>query len=320
MFEALRRISTEVPRKMYLSHIQLIIFGEEFAKEGIGKSLDFISRDHEFRTDFYMLVSKKGKAEDVLNVLTPTEATPSVSLYSSIEIAEKIWAPTKGIPLDELLRGIISEGKNPVLTGVEVNGDEKKGSKVSSLQQIKPAAVTKITGYAAFKEDKLAGWLNETESKGYNYITGNVKNTVGPIPCEDGGLVALEVNKALTDIKASVKNGNPTITIETKIDANIGEVQCKIDLSKVESIQKIEANAESQVEMIMETSVKNAKEVLKSDIFGFGDAFHRQQPDVWKKLKGNWDETFQELDVSYNIKYEIKRLGTISNPIKKGNK
>ncbi|MEH7012456.1 Ger(x)C family spore germination protein [Neobacillus niacini] len=315
LYEVMRRISTEVPRKMYLSHIQLIIFGEELAKEGIGKSLDFISRNHEFRTDFFILVSKGGKAEDILNVLTPTESSPSVSLYSSIEVAEKIWAPTKGVPLDELLRGIISEAKSPVLTGVKVIGDKEKGSEVLGLEQIKPAAVTKITGYAAFKKDKLIGWLNENESKGYNYIIDNVDTTVGVIPCQEDGVIALDVSKYKSEINASMKNGKPLITIDTNIEADIGEVRCNFDLLKEESIRKIEKDAEQQVASLMEVSVKKAKEELKSDIFGFGEAIHRQQPDTWKKIKNNWNETFQEVEVTYNIQYKIRRLGTITNPI-----
>jgi spore germination protein KC len=318
LYEVMRRISTEVPRKMYLSHIQLVIFGEDFAKEGIGKALDFLSRNHEFRTDFFMLVSKNGTAEEVLNVLTPTEASPSVSLYSSINVAEKIWAPTRGVHLDELISTLLSEGKNPVLTGVIISGNEEKGDEVSSLEQIKPAAITKIIGYAGFKKDKLMGWLDEKESKGYNYIIDNITSTVGPIPCENNdGNIAIEVNKSKSDIKASIKGGKPSITIELNVEANLGEIQCDMDLTKTETIKKMEDGAEKQVQSIMEKSISKAKKDLKSDIFGFGEVIHRQHPKAWKKLKNHWDETFQELEVNYKINYQIRRLGTISDSFQK---
>jgi spore germination protein KC len=317
IYEVMRRFSTEVPRKMYLSHIQLVIFGEELAKEGIGKTLDFISRNHEFRTDFFILVSKNSKAEDILNVLTPTESSPSVSLYSSINVSEKVWAPTKGVHLDELLNTLISEGKEPILTGVKVGGDKDKGDEVSSLEQIKPAAITKITGYAAFKKDKLVGWLSENESKGYNYIINNITSTVGSIPCEGGGIIALEVKKSKTDLKANVKNGKPSITIKTDIEADLGEIQCDMDLTKTEIIKKVEKDAGYQVEGLMEEVITKAKEEFKSDIFGFGETIHRQHPKAWKKLKGNWDETFQDLEISSDINYKIRRIGTISDSFQK---
>jgi spore germination protein KC len=317
IYEVMRRFSTKVPRKMYLAHIQLVIFGEELAKEGIGKTLDFISRNHEFRTDFFILVSKNGKAEDVLNVLTPTEASPSVSLYSSINVSEKIWAPTKGVHLDELLNTLVSEGKHPVLTGVEVRGDKERGDTVSSLEQIKPAAVTKITGFAAFRNDKLVGWLTENESKGYNYIINNIKSTVGSIPCEDSGIIALDVKKIKTDLKTNVKSGKPSITIKTNIEADLGEIQCDMDLSKTSVIKQIEEDAAKQVQSLMEHSITKAKEEFKSDIFGFGETIHRQHPKAWKKLKGNWDETFQDLEISFDMNYDIRRIGTISNSFQK---
>jgi spore germination protein KC len=317
IYEVMRRFSTKVPRKMYLAHIQLVIFGEELAKEGIGKTLDFISRNHEFRTDFFILVSKDSSAEDVLNVLTPTEASPSVSLYSAINVSEKIWAPTKGVHLDELLNTLVSEGKHPVLTGVMVNGDKDKGDEVSSLEQIKPAAITKITGFAAFNKDKLVGWLTEKESKGYNYIISNITSTVGSFPCEEDGIIAVDVKQAKTDLQSNIKDGKPSITIKTNIEADLGEIQCDMDLSKTSVIKQIEEDAAKQVQSLMEHSITKAKEEFKSDIFGFGETIHRQHPKAWKKLKGNWDETFQDLEISFDMHYEIRRIGTISNSFQK---
>jgi spore germination protein KC len=312
IYEVMRRFSTEVPRKMYLAHIQLVIFGEELAKEGIGKTLDYISRNHEFRTDFFILVSKGSSAEDVLNVLTPTEASPSVSLYSAINVSEKIWAPTKGVHLDELLNTLILDGKQPVLTGVKVSGDKDKADEVTSLEQIKPAAITKITGFAAFNKDKLVGWLTEKESKGYNYIISNISSTVGSFPCEDG-VIAVEVKKAKTDLQSKIKNGKPSVTIKTDIEADLGEIQCDMDLTKTAVIKQIEEGASKQVQTLMEHSITKAKEEFKSDIFGFGEVIHRQHPKAWKKMKGNWSETFQNLEISFDINYDIRRIGTISD-------
>ena len=45
-----------------------------------------------------------------------------------------------------------------------------------------------------------------------------------------------------------------------------------------------------------------------SDIFGFGESIYRTDLALWKKLKGNWDETFQTLDVE--IEPEVHILDT----------
>lgn len=83
VFEALRKLTQQVPRKIYLSHIRLIVIGEDVAKEGIYNVLDFLSRDHEMQTNFYIIVSKESKAKDILNVLTSIEKIPANKLYDS---------------------------------------------------------------------------------------------------------------------------------------------------------------------------------------------------------------------------------------------
>lgn len=51
--EALRRMEVQVPRKLYFAHLRMIVLGEELAKSGISKPLDFISRNPQMRTDFF---------------------------------------------------------------------------------------------------------------------------------------------------------------------------------------------------------------------------------------------------------------------------
>lgn len=97
---------------------------------------------------------------------------------------------------------------------------------------------------AAFRGDKLIGWLNEADSKAYNYIAGNVKSTAGSLPCKGGGRMTMEVMNADSKIKASLKNGKPEITVLIQLENDIGEVQCNIDLTKMETIEQVEKDAE----------------------------------------------------------------------------
>ena len=46
-----------------MSHLRIVVFGEELAREGIAKAIDFLLRDHEIRADFYMLVAREERAQ-----------------------------------------------------------------------------------------------------------------------------------------------------------------------------------------------------------------------------------------------------------------
>lgn len=122
VYEALRKITTVSPRKIYISHLRILVLGEDLAKEGINDVLDFMSRDTDTRNDYFIVVAKDAKAEDALKILTSLEKIPAVRLFSSLESSEKNWAPTSTVTLGTLITELVSKGKNPVLTGVVIEG------------------------------------------------------------------------------------------------------------------------------------------------------------------------------------------------------
>ncbi|MDK2918909.1 MAG: spore germination protein [Candidatus Petromonas sp.] len=317
VFEALRKLTKESPRKIYMSHMRTIVFGEDLAKEGIAKTLDFISRDHEFRTDFYILVARGVKATEVLNILTPLEKIPANKIYYSLRMSEKAWAATHAVQLDELISKLVSKGDNPVLTGILIKGDPEKGKKLSNVEQVKPSTLLEIDSLAAFKKDKLVGWLDMVESIGFNHITGNVKSTLVAIPCPNGGKLAAELIRTKPNVKGRVEDGKPKINIDHFVEANIAETECAVDLSKTENIYKIEKTLANEIKSKMEKAVKRAQKDFKSDIFGFGEAIHRTDPKAWKELKEDWNKKFENLEVNIKVTVKIRRLGTIFNSLQK---
>ncbi|MGO4184602.1 Ger(x)C family spore germination protein [Paenibacillus sp. MCAF9] len=313
IFEAIRKMTTVSPRKIYPSHLRIVVLGESLAKEGIGQALDLLSRDEEIRTDFFIVVSKHTTAENTLKVLTKLETIPAVSLFSTLQTSEKQWAPTTTVTLDQLITTLVSEGRDPVLTGLVVLGDEQIGQEKRNMEKVLTPTTLQYSGLAVFKKDKLIGWLNETESKAYNYISDEIKSTVGFVTCPQGGKITFEVIRSKTKVKGSVKDGQPQIDIEVRLEINIGEVQCSIDLLETKNIAEVEMLANSKVEGFINAAVKKVQKKYKVDIFGFGDVIHRSNPKEWRKLKKNWDHTFETMPVNVKVNHKIRHLGTVSN-------
>jgi spore germination protein KC len=296
------------------------VISEELAEKGLGETLDFLSRDHEVRTDFYVVIAKDTRAENVLKVMTGLEDIPANKLFTSLETSEKAWAPSMAVTLDELVSDIVAEGKQPQLTGLQIIGDEHIGEKPENVQKIDPSTKLKYSGMGVFKNDKLIGWLNESDSKTINYVLGNVKSTIGEIPCPDGkGKVAVEVIRTKADLETKVEKGSPKGMVTIKMEANVGEVQCKkLDLGKTKTIDDLEKKSEIRLKEIIESSITTAQEEYKVDIFGFGEALHRSDPDYWKTVKKEWDEQFAEMAIEVKTEVKILRVGTIGNsPLEK---
>lgn len=312
-FEARRKMTTMSPRKIYSAHIRMVVIGEELARDGIKNFLDFLSRDHEHRADFFIVVAKGTSAENVLKILTPLEKIPANELFDSLKTSERAWAPTSGVTLHDLLSDLVSKGKHPVLTGLKVKGSQEIGESKENIEVMDTPTQLQYTGLGVFKKDKLVGWLNETESKGYNYIMDNVKSTVGHIRCPKGGKAVLEVIRSKADMKGKVKNGKPEADVEIRLEANVGEVECKgLDLTKTDTIYEMEARSAEKIKEFAEKTIKKAQKKYKADIFGFGEAIRRANPKFWKQIEKNWDQEFSDLPVNVKVDFKIRRTGTVS--------
>ncbi|WP_372632176.1 Ger(x)C family spore germination protein [Cohnella sp.] len=312
LFEALRKMTTMSPRKIYSSHVRMVVIGEELARDGIERFLDFLTRDHELRADYFFVVAKGTTAENVLKTFTSLDKIPANELFDSLKTSEKAWAPTSSVTLHDLISDLVSKGKHPVLTGLKVKGSQKTGESKENVERIDTPTRLQYSGLGVFKKDKLIGWLNEEESKGYNYVMGNVRSTVGDVRCPQGGKVVMEIIRSKVDRKGKVTNGKPEVDVDIRLEANVGEVECRnLDLTQTSTINELEEKSEQIIKEFIEKTIKKAQKKYKADIFGFGEAIRRADPHFWRTVEKTWDQEFVELPVNIKIDHKIRRTGTV---------
>lgn len=311
IFESMRELTKTTPRKIYSSHIRIVVIGEKLAREGIAPVLDILSRDHELRTDFYFIIAKGTKAEDILKVLTPLEKIPSNKLYSSLNSAQNSWGVTSKIDLHELIFDLVSKGKDPALAAIKISGDPNIGESQKNLDSVHPPVTQEYDGMAVFHEDRLVGWLNPFESKGYNFIRGQIKSTIVTVGCPSGGKISIELLRENTKVKARVNDGKLNMEVKIQAEGNIGEVACgSEDIGNPETIKRLELAANKEIERMATASMTKAKQ-LKSDIFGFGNAVHRSHRHLWYPLEKEWDEYFVHLPVNIEAELSIRQTGSV---------
>jgi spore germination protein KC len=172
----------------------------------------------------------------------------------------------------------------------------------------------KFSEVGVFRGDKLVGWLNENEAKGYNYIIGDDKSTSGHSFDEGGSEITSEVIKATSRIKATVADNQPRIDVTVKISYVIDQVKGDLDVSKIENLEKINQIHERKLADTCNKSVKKAQE-LKADIFGFGERLHAKDPAYWKTVKDNWNEVFATVPVYITVKAELVSIGDLTKTL-----
>ncbi|WNS43509.1 Ger(x)C family spore germination protein [Paenibacillus sp. MMS20-IR301] len=316
--DALQRMLSMTPRMLYLAHIRVIVFGEELARSGVSDALDFLSRDNQTRTDFYLLVAKNSTASKILEIVTPFEHIPANSLYSSILVSHKKWAATGKVTLQQFITELERGGSNPIMSGVQLRGNLQNGESPKNVQNISPQTLIQHAGIAVFKKDKLVGWLGEPLSKSVNYALNEVDTTVGNVPSPEGGTAGFIVTQADTrlDIKIN-EEGKPEFIVKLNIEADLTTVEGPLDLNNPANLKIIEDNLQNRFNIKMSSDIREIQEKYNSDIFGFGEALHRKYPRLWKDYREHWEDTFKTVKVDVHSKVAIRRIGSIIQPLKK---
>ncbi|MBK1810347.1 Ger(x)C family spore germination protein [Clostridium sp. YIM B02505] len=315
--EAVRRLSLEIPRNIFLGHLRLLVFGEDLAREGIGKTLDYLLRNTEIRSDFYLTVVKGEKATEALNILTPLERIPANKIFFSLEVSEKIWAATASVKLFQFIETLQKEGAEPILTSIFVHGNSDVGMNIENIENVDVPSNIQIGPIAAFKGDKLIGWLNDPQSTLINILIGDSKGFLIMVPWEDPNeFVNLSTEKLSRKVIVEEVMGKPKIKVDIKIKASITEAMGIIPVDKPATVTQIEKKTEEYLKLRFSKSTTEIQTQFQTDIFGFGEIIKNERLDLWKSISKDWNKVFPTLPVEYNVKVEVTGTGTTTKSLK----
>ncbi|EON73754.1 Ger(x)C family spore germination protein [Lysinibacillus sphaericus] len=313
VFEAIRKILTLSPRKLYFAHLQMVVIGEELAQSGISDIIDFLARDQEIRNDFTFIVTQEATAKDVLNVLTPIEKIPASRMLNSLRISQDAWGSTLAVDIEALLTKFSGKDQYTVLSAIEVQGDPKLGIDQTNVERIETPVKLKFTGLAIFKQDKLLGYLTEYESKSFNYLNDKIKSTIEIISCPSDGQLTTEITQSKTTVKGHIEDGKPKIKVHIDVVQNVAEVKCDIDLTEIDTIDFINKKTEESIENDLHHVLNTLQKKYQADVLDFGEAIHRADAKRWDNIKNDWQTIYPDLEVDVKVNVNTQGLGTMQN-------
>jgi spore germination protein KC len=177
-----------------------------------------------------------------------------------------------------------------------------------------------ITGAAVLKEDKLLGYLSDSEAKSLIWLKNELKGGLFVVSNigEKHTNVALEITKSKTKIKPEVIDGKLSIKIDIVVDANIGEITGSDDFISEKGRIILKKAAEKQIKGSLNNLIEKAQKEYKIDFLGFGEKVHNYMPNIWNSIEKQWNEVFADMETSINVNVRIKGSATSRKPIKVG--
>ncbi|WP_099363504.1 Ger(x)C family spore germination protein [Fredinandcohnia onubensis] len=309
--EVSKKFSTGISRRLYYAHTNLVVIGERLAREeGILHLFDAMDRDPEFRITSEVVIAQDMEARDIVRTLTPIDKIPSNKVIKTLKSTEKNWGTHLRANMKDVLNSLVSEGKEPLVTGFRLKGEIDQAMKMANIQETTPKAVLEADGIAVFREGKLVDWLQGNTARGSLWVLDKIEKTDVNIDWQGNEeAIAYEVIRQKTQILPIIQNEKPMITVDVSVEGDIGEVEVPIDLTDPLKLVKIEKEAEKVIKNEIQEAIKQAKE-NKTDVFGFGEVVQRADPKLWKKLKSEWNSVyFPELVVDVKVDAFVRRTG-----------
>uniref|UniRef100_UPI0015F3F02C Ger(x)C family spore germination protein n=1 Tax=Priestia aryabhattai TaxID=412384 RepID=UPI0015F3F02C len=309
--EASRRASGRISRRLYYAHTNLVVVGEKLArKEGLNTLIDGLDRDPEFRNTSTLVIAKNSTAADLVKTLTPVDKIPANKVLKTLEFTERKWGENVKTSLQEVMKSIESPGRGTVVSGFRLVGNPQQAQKLDNLQESAPAATLRASGIAVLKQGKLVDWLYGKPARGTVWILDKIQGT--DINIDWAGkkeAIAYQTVRQKTSVSAQVKNGKPHISVHTRVEGDIGDMEVPVDITNPKVITKIEQSLRKEIKKELRVAIERAQK-NKTDILGFGEVVHRTRPNQFKKLKTEWNDVyFPKLDVDITVEAYVRRAG-----------
>lgn len=295
IFDALRNAKKRSENKLYFGHTQALIISQTLAKnEDLSPLLDWLMRDGEVRETMYMSISQEPTAADVLRGDGLDQQVIGIKLRELLDEDNETTGSTVKTELYQSFDNLNTPGNDLALSAVWLgqNGEEK---------------VCEINGLAAFKGERLAGFLSPEETKYYLAATNKLKGGVITFSTKEGEKddATLEIFKCKTRRTVMREGDKPKIRLEINLTVVLEEYMRPFTDLSVEKFKELDALISRQVKTDVEAVIRKVQKEFGADIFGFGELIHKKDDALWKDLSEDWEKHFQSLVVEVEVKPHI---------------
>ena len=309
--EALRSVILESSRRIYADHIQVLVIGEELARDGIYDILD-----SELRKQFQVVIARDATAEDILKVVTPLETLNSKHIDEGLSVDNKYLGVGEVVDFEQLIASYLDSNKEIVLPSVVLKEKDEDGDTIENTESTKPEENVIESTMGIFKDDKLLGFLSEKESIALSFARGKINNTVLSYECDNNKYVVSEIINTKTDV--SMESDPLKAKIKITGSLNINEVTCDLDLEDLKVVSEIESSLEDELKDNITDTINTIRDEYNTDVFGFRDILYKSNPKYYKYLKDEWyDSVFKDLDIEIDVDFDFVEKGNSLKVIKR---
>lgn len=306
--EAMRNFNKYLEKEPFLGHLEYIVIGEEAARDGILKYIDFFSRDHEVRLNMNVFLMKSGRAEELMEKASSKGKFIFDKLGGLIKNRTE-HSMTNIVNLIEVMYILDLEFLNLYIPCIEMVKVTKNENGPNSSMDVK------MSGLAIFERDKLVGHLDDSMARGLNWLMDKIYSGIIVVNSQKGSKISLEIVDSKTKIQPEIKDDNLFVKVKVNVFSNIDEIQSSENIFNGETISFLERQQGQIVKEEIEKVIEYAQQEVGLDFFGIGGKFFHKYPIVWEDIyRKKWRAVFPEVKFEVTVNSSIRKTYDIKQP------
>lgn len=298
---ALREMQNYTSKKyIFYSHVRYLLIGEDAARAGLGRYLDYVERTVDVRLGTGLIIVRGGRAGELIK-LTSSDEESTAELLESLEKDVRLMSESSVSSCGEVAEKLAETG-SAVAAAVTLERGEEDGFRIVS------------TGYAVIKDGALAGYVDTGTARAVNLLAGEVEGDVTEVPDGNGSFAALRITGGKAEFDADISDGVPTaIRISAKVTANIEELGSRIDIYD-EAVTDRLADELARLEAERIAAVLAMSRELECDFLGIAGHLRMKHPIAMDAVKDEWESLLASAEITVSVDAEIERTYDIGVP------
>jgi spore germination protein KC len=304
--EAIQELSMVTPDRLFWGHADIVIFTVEAIEGGLGRVVDIVLREREFRPAARIYVTEED-LDELLSVEFPTQ--PMNASYIE-RLSERSTSYSMSLLATVKDLGCASVSSECALLVPVLKLDQ---SSLAGMQNGDGKSL-RLEGSAIISSAGLLGQLNGTETRGALWALGRAGETSVSLvrPADITGFVGVRVLRSWSEVTVHVNQEqveDSIVKIVVRGEADLTEIQDDQPYQDVEDLTSI--NAALNDAIMSETRAALTKaQTMAADVFGLAERFRQSMAaKQWRDVRGRWPAVFQQLRIDVQADFSVRRRG-----------
>ena len=329
---ALSELSVREGKQMFLGSLQVVVVGEQAAREGLLEFLEFLNGFHQVPPTLPIAVAQ-GTASELLQAGEKDPGASATTLQNLLQNAqesgdapsstllETLGAITNGhvsatvpllaLPGKQVVERPATEGgtENTALeemlgiAGSQAPEEELPPEEKPDQEQQEPSGVM-IAGMGVFAGERMRLQMDLSASRGLSRLARGMKSAVYSMRSDAGGKFSVIAREFGVKIKPVVTGDSIVFEVTAQVQASIAEQSG----SQQQNAQLIEGLLESRIRSEVEKAM-----ILTSDQgldpLGLSRYVRQQCPDFYRAHDNDWQNVLREAGFSVKVRVKVRQSG-----------